>query len=107
MFTYEMFDVIFKSYKEPVNENLKNVLGTSQKFITGRYEVRLFLCLKYDIDTDSMTEKLNLLKSDFYNELEGWYDFGLCTGAIDLDIMMYLFYSESEKEKETHEILFL
>ena len=103
MFTYEIFDVIFKSFKEFVDGKLKNVIGISQKYMAGRYEVMLFLCSKYDIGMDAMTEKLNLLKSDFSNELEGWFDFELCTGLIDYDIKMDLFYSESEKEKQTHE----
>ena len=103
MFTDEIFDVWFKSFKESVDENLKNVIGISQKYVAGRYGVRLFLCSKYEIDADAVTEKLNMLKSDFCNELEGWTDFGLCTGLIDHEITMYLFYSEPEKEKETHE----
>ena len=103
MFSYEILDVIFSSFKKIVDKNLKNVIDASQKYVAGRQEYKLFLCSRYEIDTDSITEKLNLLKCEFSKELVSWSDFGLSSGFVDHDLTLYLFYSESVTEKKAHE----
>ena len=103
MFNYEIFDVIYKEFKKRCSTYLSDVIGTSQKYECGRYEINLFLCSHYEIDADSLTDFLNKEKEKFNLGLEDWNEFELCTGIIDHAVMMYCFYMECEVEMKTFE----
>ena len=101
MFNYEIFDVIYKEFRKSCDANLSDVIGLGQKYVAGCYEINLVLCDKYEINADYMTDFLNKEKCKLEEELEDWEEFGLCTGLVDYGIMMYCFYTECEREKET------
>ena len=85
MFDYEIFDDIYVKFKRSCKENLSDIIGLNQKYMAGRYEIKLFLDSNYEVRTDSMLDFLNRKLDE--SELGDCTEFELCTGIVDYDIM--------------------
>ena len=51
---YEIFGEIYQKFKKRCEMYLSDVIGTSQKYISGCYEINLFLPDNYEIFEDSL-----------------------------------------------------
>ena len=80
---------------------LSDVNSYLQKYSAGRYNINLFSCCHYEIDSVSQADLLDREKEKIEVELADWSRFQVCTDIVDHDIMMYYFYTEYQPEKET------